>query len=353
MRRPASVRTVVAATALLSLALTTAALAQEGAAPSASQIDEIIVTAEKWEQSANTVGMSIIAATGDVLQERGITSVMDLTRLVPGLTIQQSSFNSTSFTLRGVGFFNSDLATPPAVTIYVDEAPLPYPAMTKLVAFDLARVEVLEGPQGTLFGQNATGGAVNYIAAKPTDAFAAGVDATYGRFNLLQVGGFVSGPINDQLDVRIAVQGEHSDPWQESITRPGDELGTVRELARARHPRMATRLAVRIPTDLHLNLRRLRQSRGPVHRSHGIDSGSGRSWPADLPGGQPASRRGLVACAARHQPAVPLRQRYDPLPSELAERLQAERRHHVHVADLLRRFPHGLRTGSKRHAFLH
>ncbi len=230
MRRPASVRTVVAATALLSLALTTAALAQEGAAPSASQIDEIMVTAEKWEQSANTVGMSIIAATGDVLQERGITSVMDLTRLVPGLTIQQSSFNSTSFTLRGVGFFNSDLATPPAVTIYVDEVPLPYPAMTKLIAFDLARVEVLEGPQGTLFGQNATGGAVNYIAAKPTDVFAAGVDATYGRFNLLQVGGFVSGPINDQLTIRIAVQGQHSDPWQESITRPGDELGTVREL---------------------------------------------------------------------------------------------------------------------------
>ncbi len=175
------------------------------------------MTAEKQEQSANTVGMPIVAATGQVLQERGITSVADLTRLVAGLTMQQSSFNSTSFTLRGVGFFNSDLATPPAVTIYVDEVPLPYPAMTKLAAFDLARVEVLEGPQGTLFGQNATGGAINYIAAKPTDAFAAGVDATYGRFNLLQIGGFVSGPINDQLQgtycctrsAQRPVAGEH------------------------------------------------------------------------------------------------------------------------------------------------
>jgi hypothetical protein len=92
--------------------------------------------------------MPIVAATGEVLQERGITSVADLTRLVAGLTVQQSSFNSTSFTLRGVGFFNSDLATPPAVTIYVDEVPLPYPAMTKLAAFDLARVEVLEGAPG-------------------------------------------------------------------------------------------------------------------------------------------------------------------------------------------------------------
>jgi iron complex outermembrane receptor protein len=220
----------VATTALLALAIPTVALGQEAAETSVGQIAEIIVTAEKQAQSANTVGMPIIAATGEVLQERGITSVADLTRLVAGLTIQQSSFNSTSFTLRGVGFFNSDLATPPAVTVYVDETPLPFPAMTKLAAFDLTRVEVLEGPQGTLFGQNATGGAVNYIAAKPTEAFAAGVDATYGRLNRLQVGGFVSGPINDQLGVRIAVQGERGDPWQESITRPGDELGKIREL---------------------------------------------------------------------------------------------------------------------------
>lgn len=217
-------------TVVLALALNSAALAQEGAAPSAGQIEPINVTAEKWEQPANTVGMPITAVTGDVLRERGISSVADLMRLVPGFTIQQSSFNSTSFTLRGVGFFNSDLATPPAVTVYVDEAPLPYPAMTKLAAFDLARVEVLKGPQGTIFGQNATGGAVNYIAAKPTEAFAAGVDASYGRFNRLQASGFISGPLADQLQARLAVQGERGDSWQESITRAGDELGRIREL---------------------------------------------------------------------------------------------------------------------------
>lgn len=215
---------------LAALAVPAAALGQGTAVRSADCLEEIIVTAQKWEQSANTVGMSITAVTGEVLQERGITSVADLTRLVPGLTIQESSFNSTSFTLRGVGFFNSDLGTPPAVTVYLDEAPLPYPAMTKLAAFDLARVEVLKGPQGTLYGQNATGGAVNYIAAKPTEALDAGVDATYGRFNRLQFGGFVSGPITDELGGRIAVQGRRGDAWQESITRPGDRLGQIREL---------------------------------------------------------------------------------------------------------------------------
>ncbi len=230
MRTSSAVWLRVSKALTLALALPTVATGQDAASASAGQIEEIVVTAQKREQSANTVGMPIIAATGDLLQERGITSVADLTRLVPGLTIQQSFFNSTSFTLRGVGFFNSDLATPPAVTVYVDEAPLPYPAMTKLGAFDLARVEVLKGPQGTLFGQNATGGAVNYIAAKPTQAFEAGVDATYGRFNREQVSGFISGSISDQLGARIAVQGQLGDPWQESITRPGDRLGRVREL---------------------------------------------------------------------------------------------------------------------------
>jgi hypothetical protein len=127
------------AKAAMLLAIPTVALGQDPATTPASQVDEIIVTAQKREQSANTVGMSITAATDDVLQRRRITSVAELTRLVPGVTIQESSFNSTSFTLRGVGFFNSDLATPPAVTVYVDEAPLPYPAMSKLAAFDVAQ----------------------------------------------------------------------------------------------------------------------------------------------------------------------------------------------------------------------
>ncbi|MFZ0266438.1 TonB-dependent receptor [Caulobacter sp.] len=203
------------------------ALADEAAN---TPVQEVVVTAQKREQAVDAVGMAITAATDLTLRARGIDSLADLPRLVPGLTLQQSSFASTSFTLRGVGFFNSDLATPPAVTVYLDEAPLPYPAMTKLVAFDLARVEVLKGPQGTLFGQNATGGAVNYIAAPPTLTTATGVDVSYGRFDRVLLGGFVSGPITDDLSGRLAVQGRWGDGWQKSVTRPGDRLGRISEL---------------------------------------------------------------------------------------------------------------------------
>ncbi|TAJ72789.1 MAG: TonB-dependent receptor [Phenylobacterium sp.] len=215
------------AVALAVAAAPAAACADDAAA---APLQELVVTAQKREQRVESVGMAITAASGETLRTRGIDAVADLPRLVPGLTLQESNFASTSFNLRGVGFFNSDLATPPAVTVYLDEAPLPYPAMTRLVAFDLERVEVLKGPQGTLFGQNATGGAVNYIAAPPRPTTQVGVEGTYGRFDRIRVGGFVTGPITDALLARVAVQGRWGDGWQKSITRPGDRLGKIEEL---------------------------------------------------------------------------------------------------------------------------
>jgi iron complex outermembrane receptor protein len=230
----------------------TPAIAQDAAT---APIDEIVVTALKREQTDASVGMSTAVASADALRDRGIDSVADLPRLVPGLTLQESNFASTSFTLRGVGFFNSDLSTPPAVTVYVDEAPLPYPAMTKLAAFDLARVEVLKGPQGTLFGQNATGGAVNYIAAGPSKTLQSGADVSFGRFNRLQVGGFVAGPLAEGLTGRLALQGRWGDGWQKSITRPGDRLGRIAEFqGRATldweaSDRLSTRLTLTVTHD--------------------------------------------------------------------------------------------------------
>jgi iron complex outermembrane receptor protein len=213
---------------LVTTLISTAAVSED--ADSTGTLSEVIVTAQKREQSASTVGMSITAASADALRERGIDDITQLPQVVPGFSVQESAFHSQSFTLRGIGFFNSDLSSPPAVTVYLDEAPLPYPAMASLASFDLERVEVLKGPQGTLFGQNATGGAINYIAAKPTDTAQFGLDATYGRFNRAQVGGFVTGRLTDQLDARVALQGQRGDGWQESITRPGDRLGRIRAL---------------------------------------------------------------------------------------------------------------------------
>lgn len=204
------------------LAPISTALAQ--ASTDASVDDEIIVTATKRGESVNDVPMSITAATGENLVAAGINSADDLGKIVPGFTFTQSAYSTPVYSLRGVGFYNYDIASTPTVTVYQDEAPLPFSAMSRGASFDLERVEVLKGPQGLLFGSNSTGGAVNYIAARPTSSFEAGVDAGYGRFDAWELGGFVAGPLGDDVGVRVAARHEGSGDWQRSTTR-NDSLG--------------------------------------------------------------------------------------------------------------------------------
>ena len=195
-----------------------AALAQEADQPE-DNAGEIIVTATKRAELVNKVAMSITAASGDDLAAAGIRSADDLGKIVPGFTFTQSAYSTPVYSLRGVGFYNYDIASTPTVTVYQDEAPLPFSAMSRGASFDLERVEVLKGPQGLLFGSNSTGGAVNYIAARPTKDLKAGFDAGYGRFNAWELGGFVSGPLGESVSARLAVRHEGSSDWQRSTTR--------------------------------------------------------------------------------------------------------------------------------------
>ena len=146
-------------------------------------LEEIIVTANKRSESANDVGLAISAVSGDKIAEQKLTSIEDIASAVPGLVFSSSTGNTPIITLRGVGFNESSVGVYPATSIYIDEAPLPFPVMASHTAYDLERVEVLKGPQGILFGQNSTGGAVNFIAAKPTDELSYGGDVSCSRFN--------------------------------------------------------------------------------------------------------------------------------------------------------------------------
>ena len=183
-------------------------------------IGEIVVTANKRSESLSKVGMAVKALTGEKLEQQHITSLADLASAVPGLTFTQSEYGTPVFTLRGIGFYETSLAAYPDVSVYLDQAPLPLPVQTQLTLFDIQRVEVLEGPQGTLFGNNATGGAINYIANKPTPNFDAGADVSYGNYNTFQADGFVSGPITDKLRARFAFNTTEGDGWQHSDARP-------------------------------------------------------------------------------------------------------------------------------------
>jgi len=180
----------------------------------AQGLTEIIVTAQKRSERLSDVPLSITAATGDQLTREGITDVSQLEKIVPGFIYQDSSYGTPIYSIRGVGFYDTSVGVSPAVSVYLDQVPLPYSSMTRGVSFDLERVEALKGPQGTLFGQNSTGGAINYIAAKPTQETTEGFDIDYGRFNSVNVQGFVSGSLAPNLRARIAARYEYQDGWQ-------------------------------------------------------------------------------------------------------------------------------------------
>lgn len=197
---------------------------QASAPDDSGALGEIVVTAQKREQSLKDVPMSISALSGDELTKSGASDIRDLVKLVPGFNYTESAFGTPVYTLRGVGFYETSLGAKPTVSVYVDEVPLPFSILTRGATLDLQRVEVLKGPQGTLFGQNATGGAINYVAAKPSSSFEAGVDGSYARFNAVDLGGFISGPLSDTLSARLSVKTEQGGAWQRSYTRD-DKLG--------------------------------------------------------------------------------------------------------------------------------
>ena len=195
-----------------------------------ASLQEIVVTANKRTQNLQDVAMTATVLGGQQIAEEKISTLQDIANAVPGLTYSSTETNTPVFTLRGIGFDASSLSAYPTVSVYLDEVPLAFPVLSSQGAFDLERIEVLKGPQGTLYGENSTGGAVNYIAAKPTDYFSSSTDVSYSRFNTLEVNGFASGPVSDTLKARVAVHYIHGDDWQYSYTRD-ETLGKTDALA--------------------------------------------------------------------------------------------------------------------------
>ncbi|MDE1916706.1 MAG: TonB-dependent receptor [Sphingomonadales bacterium] len=191
--------------------------AQSGDASSGDH--EITVTALRRSESINKIGVSIQAMTGSDMVNRGLTSTDDLVKVVPSLNIAKTALTVPVYTLRGVGFYDTALASTSTVSVYTDEVPLPYPAMTTGASLDLERVEVLKGPQGTLYGSNSTGGAINYISAKPASTLGAGGNISFGRFDRFDMQAYVTGPVSDTLRLRLSAHTLQGGDWQYNYTR--------------------------------------------------------------------------------------------------------------------------------------
>ena len=206
----------------LGAAFVTGAYAQ---AANDTELEQVVVTAQRREQSAQDVGIALSVISGEQLAARGVTNVNQLQYQTPSLEVVPAfGGGQPQFRLRGVGFDDYATNNTPTVGIYVDEVAYPVPAATQGVLYDLDRVEVLRGPQGTLYGRNTTGGAINFITRRPTDRLSAGLTAEYGRFDSAKVEGFVSGPISRTLKGRLSAVTEQGGAWQRNRVT-GEKLG--------------------------------------------------------------------------------------------------------------------------------
>jgi iron complex outermembrane recepter protein len=195
------------------LATASPLLAQAPADP----VADVIVTAQRRPEAAQEVPVALSVIDGRTLADRGVSGINQLQYQVPGLeAVPAFGGGQPQFRLRGVGFddYASNNASP--VAVYVDEVAKPFPIQTQGLLFDLDRVEVLRGPQGTLYGRNTTGGAINLATARPTERLSAGLTGEYGRFDLFRAEGFVSGPVAPDLSIRMAAATEQGGTFQRS-----------------------------------------------------------------------------------------------------------------------------------------
>ncbi|WP_431469646.1 TonB-dependent receptor [Sphingosinithalassobacter sp. LHW66-3] len=194
--------------------------------------DEIVVTAQRRSESINDVPMAVQALSGDSLRDLRIDNVQSLATNVPGLAVAPAYSGVPIFTLRGIGFNSVNITATSTVGIYQDELAYPYPSMASGPLFDLERVEVLKGPQGTLYGRNTTAGLVDFITNKPQLGAVTGSGTVeVGNYQTYNFEGALNLPLGDTAAIRFAFRSENSDEgWQIDQSR-GERLGEKDRLA--------------------------------------------------------------------------------------------------------------------------
>lgn len=221
---------IVTASVLAALSgLPVEAIAQQTA------LEEIVVTATRREERLQDVATSAVAFSGEDLQALRVLQPLDLAEQTPGLLAKYgpNGLATVGFYVRGVGINDFTGTVDPSVGIYVDEVFQPTPDMLNFAVYDIARVEVLRGPQGTLYGRNSTGGAINIITAKPSEEFEGFARAGYGSYDTFSLTGALGGPLTDTLRARLSanVIDASGDQGYAYNRFTGNEIGEVDSIA--------------------------------------------------------------------------------------------------------------------------
>jgi iron complex outermembrane receptor protein len=223
--------TTIIALSILTAPLVNAAEEQKDKAKKAvnkqSVLEIIQVTASKRSQSIQEVPMAVSAFSGDTLEKLGIHEGLNVTQHVPNMNFFAifGEASSPSISIRGVSLVNFSDSWEAPVSIYVDDVYRGNPSGSSMQMFDISRVEVLKGPQGTLFGRNNTGGLVHYITNTPHDDFEAKASVQVGSYNQKIVEGVLNIPLSDGIRSRLAVKINKADGWQTNHASPVNDYG--------------------------------------------------------------------------------------------------------------------------------
>lgn len=224
------------------------------------RIEEVVVTAQKRAQSVSDIGVTVTAFGGNEIKELGFQKPQDVAAQTPGLSTTNATSSGTPiFAIRGIGLddFNSNNTS--GVGVYIDEVLAAYPVFLNGQLFDVERVEVLKGPQGTLYGKNTTGGAINYVSVKPSAETEGYITAGLSRWNTYKVEGAVGGAIADSINTRLAISTSKGDGWQEDIDT-GREYGDTDQIA----ARSLTSFELSDTSELLLNLHYSKDESTPI-----------------------------------------------------------------------------------------
>lgn len=195
-------------------------------------IEEVVVTAQKRQESIQSVPIAVSAFSAADLDARRLDGGQDLQLSVPNMTFSRSPFGTSNYQIRGIGYQVVSTGGDDGVGIHENNVPLTVNRLSDADFYDMTRVEVLRGPQGTLYGRNATGGVINLITAKPTHEFNGDLSLEYGNFNDRKLKGFVNIPFGDVWALRLAGMGLKRTGFQTNVLNDtsidGRELWSTR-----------------------------------------------------------------------------------------------------------------------------
>jgi len=201
-----------------------AAAQEQTSSNDSGQLSEIVVTAQKREESLQRAPVAVTAVAQDTLVRAGVNNIMELSRVAPDVRVTRTAAGA-NIAIRGIVSADTSPTSETPNAVHIDGAYLPKPTGLEGFFYDIARIEVLKGPQGTLYGRNASGGAINIVTNRPTFDFAAKGEVEVGNYDLIRTTGALNVPINDTLATRFAFQTLNRSGYYKSGLDAADQTG--------------------------------------------------------------------------------------------------------------------------------